>query len=237
MGFPESSPSEEDSRMSEGLGNRCSHPLSYGASGQSGSDSANFNPVGPKDAPTIRDGDGTDAALSPPPAPARNLDAGSALAARLERLSSPEPMSGCVLWLGGVNGPGYGMLKIDGVGRMAHRVAYEVARGPIPPGLVLDHRCRVRSCIRVEHLEPVTNPAIGIKAATASIVTDGREAQPHQWEANARVMGAAPELLDVVRRVLRYERSMDPPEPWKVIVRDAETALAKATQSSEEVGK
>jgi hypothetical protein len=28
--------------------------------------------------------------------------------------------------------------------------------GPIPDGLVLDHLCRVRNCVRPEHLEVVT---------------------------------------------------------------------------------
>src|SRR5262245_17947112 len=81
---------------------------------------------------------------------------------RLLRLSVPEPNSGCVLWLGGTNGPrGYGLIGMrsspGGTWRMklAHRAAYEVARGPIPAGLTLDHLCRVPSCINVQHLEAV----------------------------------------------------------------------------------
>jgi hypothetical protein len=38
----------------------------------------------------------------------------------------------------------------------AHRFAYELIRGSIPAGLVLDHLCRNRRCVRPEHLEPVT---------------------------------------------------------------------------------
>jgi len=40
---------------------------------------------------------------------------------------------------------------------MAHRYAYELAEGPIPAGLQLDHLCRVRECVQVAHLEPVTH--------------------------------------------------------------------------------
>lgn len=40
---------------------------------------------------------------------------------------------------------------------MVHRIAYELAVGPIPVGLVIDHLCRNHSCINPEHLEPVTN--------------------------------------------------------------------------------
>lgn len=39
---------------------------------------------------------------------------------------------------------------------LAHRLAYEFYRGPIPAGLDLDHLCRVRRCCNPLHLEPVT---------------------------------------------------------------------------------
>jgi hypothetical protein len=39
---------------------------------------------------------------------------------------------------------------------MAHRFAYESVHGPITPGLVIDHLCRVRLCVNPAHLEPVT---------------------------------------------------------------------------------
>lgn len=39
---------------------------------------------------------------------------------------------------------------------MAHRYAYELENGTIPEGKEPDHLCRVRSCIRPSHLEPVT---------------------------------------------------------------------------------
>lgn len=59
---------------------------------------------------------------------------------------------GCWLWTGGRHSTGYGS---DG-GRLAHRVVYELLVGPIPRGLQLDHLCRVRLCVRPDHLEPVT---------------------------------------------------------------------------------
>ena len=74
------------------------------------------------------------------------------IAERLERLSMPEPMSGCTLWMGGDNGLGYGLVWHDGGMKRAHRVAWELERGPVPNGLVLDHICRVRSCINPDHL-------------------------------------------------------------------------------------
>ena len=40
--------------------------------------------------------------------------------------------------------------------RVVHRVLWELLVGPIEPGLLLDHKCRVRACCNPAHLEPVT---------------------------------------------------------------------------------
>lgn len=69
---------------------------------------------------------------------------------------SPEPNTGCWLWTACINTSGYAGLWWDGKKREAHRVVYELAVGPVPAGLQLDHLCRVRSCVNPEHLEPVT---------------------------------------------------------------------------------
>lgn len=64
----------------------------------------------------------------------------------------------CWVWNLAVMPNGYGQHARPG-GRgttYAHRVYYEQARGPIPPGLDLDHLCRVRACVNPDHLEPVT---------------------------------------------------------------------------------
>ena len=82
----------------------------------------------------------------------------ASLSARIQALSIPEPNTGCVLWLGSLLHNGYGQLYApETKERRAHRVAYELAKGPIPTGLHLDHKCRVRSCVNPEHLEPVTS--------------------------------------------------------------------------------
>ena len=51
---------------------------------------------------------------------------------------------------------GYGRVGWDASIRQAHRVAYELLVGPIPPGLQLDHLCRNPGCVNPDHLEPVT---------------------------------------------------------------------------------
>lgn len=51
---------------------------------------------------------------------------------------------------------GYVVKWHDGRPRYAHQIAYEQAHGPIPEGLHIDHLCRNRACINVDHLEAVT---------------------------------------------------------------------------------
>lgn len=49
-----------------------------------------------------------------------------------------------------------GTLRIKGRRKMVHRIVCEALVGPIPPGLLLDHKCRRRACCNPKHLEPVT---------------------------------------------------------------------------------
>jgi hypothetical protein len=74
---------------------------------------------------------------------------------RLDRLTRKTDC--CWLWLGGIDGGGYGLIRVDGRLTKAHRVSYELHVGPIPDGMHMDHLCRVRLCVRPDHLEPVTN--------------------------------------------------------------------------------
>lgn len=63
----------------------------------------------------------------------------------------------CWVWTATRLSSGYGSFRFDGRSLRAHRVAYELAVGPIPAGLYLDHLCRNRPCVNTAHLEPVTN--------------------------------------------------------------------------------
>lgn len=70
----------------------------------------------------------------------------------------PEPNTGCWLWTGCVDEPGYGHFssrRVDQTSR-AHRWAWMLYRGPIPKGFFIDHICRVRSCVNPDHLRVVT---------------------------------------------------------------------------------
>lgn len=64
----------------------------------------------------------------------------------------------CWQWLAAKQRNGYGVIGLGGHdGRMVrtHRVSYELAHGPIPEGLIIDHLCRNRGCVNPAHLEAV----------------------------------------------------------------------------------
>lgn len=78
---------------------------------------------------------------------------------RYNHFAFPEPNSGCFIWMGALSHNGYGMMAVSGANKKvvyAHRAAYEHFIGPIPDGLDLDHKCRMRCCVNPDHLEPVT---------------------------------------------------------------------------------
>lgn len=51
---------------------------------------------------------------------------------------------------------GYGRLSHERGTLYAHRISYEIAYGPIPDGLEIDHKCHNRECSNPEHLRAVT---------------------------------------------------------------------------------
>lgn len=47
---------------------------------------------------------------------------------------------------------GYGVMAVDKKQRYVHRLAYEQAKGPIPKGMCVCHKCDVKLCIEPSHL-------------------------------------------------------------------------------------
>lgn len=77
--------------------------------------------------------------------------------ARYYKKIQPEPMSGCWLWSGAWSERGYGVVRKNKRLMFAHRLSYEMTNGKVPKGLELDHKCRVKCCVRPDHLEAVTH--------------------------------------------------------------------------------
>lgn len=91
---------------------------------------------------------------------------------------SPEPNSGCWLWMGATQ-KGYGALTMGGKTVRAHRVSYEIHHGMICEGLELDHLCRTPCCINPDHLEPVTHRINMIRAGAGKKTGARHRAKTH----------------------------------------------------------
>jgi hypothetical protein len=68
------------------------------------------------------------------------------------------PDGPCWIWTGCVSPTGYGTMQVPGRKgpKGAHRVSYELHKGPIPEGLHVHHICFRRNCVNPDHLEALT---------------------------------------------------------------------------------
>lgn len=61
----------------------------------------------------------------------------------------------CWLWTGNRDADGYGQLPLDGSPRRlvrAHRLSWQIHRGPTPRGVLVLHHCDTPPCVNPEHL-------------------------------------------------------------------------------------
>lgn len=76
---------------------------------------------------------------------------GSTLKVMVDTSNGP---TSCWPWLGTINKKtGYGKKTVKGRSILAHRWIYELLRGPIPYGLVINHKCRNPRCTNPFHME------------------------------------------------------------------------------------
>lgn len=68
----------------------------------------------------------------------------------------PSVRGPCWTAAGWDDGKGFKKVKFRQQPLYKHRAVYECVVGPVPDGMILDHRCRNRACCNPAHLEPVT---------------------------------------------------------------------------------
>lgn len=63
----------------------------------------------------------------------------------------------CWLWMASTFSNGYGQFTGENrVNGTAHKFSYELANGPVPKGMYIDHICSIRACVNPDHLRLVT---------------------------------------------------------------------------------
>lgn len=81
--------------------------------------------------------------------------------ARLRASVLVDPRTGCHLCTYSPGNHGYPSIswREDGTRFyvLAHRAAWIHERGPIPDGMTVDHMCKERRCVRVDHLRLLSN--------------------------------------------------------------------------------
>ncbi|MBE4790695.1 HNH endonuclease signature motif containing protein [Streptomyces caniscabiei] len=118
--------------------------------------------------------------------------------------------TGCLVWTAARNTDGYGRFCWQGAGIPAHRFGYIALVGEIPAGLSLDHLCRVRHCVRPDHLEAVTPRENTLRGENhvADQVHRTHCPRGHAYtEANTRVKGGKRECRTCHNQARRDKRA------------------------------
>lgn len=135
------------------------------------------------------------------------------LSERLARMTIRDPKGDCHLFTGTTNPNGYGLINAEPRRNVpAHRAAYEIAVGPIPKGLDIDHLCGVRHCVHPAHLEAVTHQEHTLRSLgpTAINATKGSCPAGHPYDrTNSRGARACRQCLRSAARAARRRKAQE----------------------------
>lgn len=108
--------------------------------------------------------------------------------------SKVEKTEGCWLWTASTFRTGYGQFRLGKTNTSAHRVAFELVNGPIPPGTQIDHRCGCRACVNPDHMRLATNAENTRNKCLTATNTSGYKGvswskKGGKWQAQIKLMG------------------------------------------------
>lgn len=98
----------------------------------------------------------------------------------------------CWIWIASTRN-GYGQFRTREAYVLSHRFSYELAAGPIPEGLVIDHICHNPSCVRPAHLRLATPKQNSENRSGASVASKsgvlGVRLADGRWRADVKHNG------------------------------------------------
>lgn len=101
----------------------------------------------------------------------------------------------CWIWTAHLFHDGYGQFatKTNGVTRTwrAHRISFEWSNGPIPDGMLIDHRCHNRACVNPDHLRLANRNQnnqnrLGAQSNSRSGIRGVQRLPSGRWQARVR---------------------------------------------------
>jgi hypothetical protein len=90
--------------------------------------------------------------------------------------------TGCWEWTGAKWDNGYGYITRDYKKIRLHLWSFRLFNGPIPPGHVVDHVCRNRSCFNPRHLEAIDDVS-NVRRGGCAKLTPGKRIRIHKYHA------------------------------------------------------
>jgi len=97
----------------------------------------------------------------------------------------------CWIWGGTVGKKGYGVFRMNGQMQYAHRISFQLVKGPIPRGRKACHHCDVRLCGNPDHVYNGTSTSNLVDAYT-------RQRRP-QGEAHPRAVLTDKDVREIRR--------------------------------------
>ncbi len=129
----------------------------------------------------------------------------------------------CWLWVGQKAGNGYGVLLYKGRRLMAHRLAWEILRGPIPDGLWVLHNCPGGDnpqCVNPNHLFLGTHADNMADMVQKGRSTRGRrDAAAKATPAIVRAVREAYQTGQFTLRFLASKHGLSQSAVWKIVRR------------------